>query len=142
MPTFLQNFDAIWDERKWELELGLSYFESYDFDGKSLAELGQYMRDARTFQSRAWEIHFEIMYPLLAIYLQLYGVCASNGIDPGNIAKMLQGRDHKITETDRAMWDLADEAKRLGIADIFTSNEARRRSATRSPRPAATPRCG
>ena len=84
MPRFLQNFDAIWDERKWELELGLGYFESYDFAGKSLAELGQYMRDARTFQSRAWEIHFEIMYPLLAIYLQLYGVCAENGIDPGN----------------------------------------------------------
>ena len=76
------------------------------------------------FQKRAWEIHFEIMYPLLAIYLQLYGVCASNGIDPGNIAKMLQGREHKITETDRAMWDLADEAKRLGIGDIFADNEA------------------
>ena len=73
MPRFLQNFDAIWDERKWELELGLGYFESYDFAGKSLAELGQFMRDAWTFQSRAWEIHFEIMYPLLAIYLQLYG---------------------------------------------------------------------
>ena len=59
------------------------------------------------------------MYPLLAIYLQLYGLCAGNGIDPGNIAKMLQGRDSKIMETDRAMWDLADEAKRLGIADLF-----------------------
>ena len=124
MPRFLQNFDAIWDERKWELELGLGYFESYDFAGKSLADLGQYMHDAWTFQKRAWEIHFEIMYPLLAIYLQLYGVCASNGIDPGNIAKMLQGREHKITETDRAMWDLADEAKRLGIGEIFAGNEA------------------
>ena len=59
------------------------------------------------------------MYPLLAIYLQLYGLCAGNGIDPGNIAKMLQGRDSKIMETDRAMWDLADEAKRLGIANLF-----------------------
>jgi pyruvate,water dikinase len=119
MPRFLQNFDAIWDERKWELELGLGYFEGYDFSGKSLAELGQFMRDARTFQSRAWEIHFEIMYPLLAIYLQLYGVCAENGIDPGSIAKMLQGRDSKIMETDRAMWDLVDEAKRLEITAHF-----------------------
>ena len=40
MPPFLQNFDAIWDERKWELELGLKYFETYDFAGKSLADLG------------------------------------------------------------------------------------------------------
>ncbi len=119
MPRFLQNFDAIWDERKWELELGLGYFEGYDFAGKSLAELGQFMRDARSFQKRAWEIHFEIMYPLLAIYLQLYGVCAENGIDPGSIAKMLQGRDSKIMETDRAMWDLADEAKRLEITAHF-----------------------
>jgi phosphohistidine swiveling domain-containing protein len=124
MPPFLQNFDAIWEERKWELDLGLGYFESYDFDGKSLGELGQYMLDAWSFQRRAWEIHFEIMYPLLAIYLQLYGVCASNGIDPGNIAKMLQGRDSKIMETDRAMWSLAAEAKRLGIAELFTGNEA------------------
>jgi pyruvate,water dikinase len=119
MPKFLGNFDAIWEERKWELELGLGYFESYDFQGKSLAEIGQYILDARTFNTRAWEIHFEIMYPLLAIYLQLYGLCAGNGIDPGNIAKMLQGRDSKIMETDRAMWDLADEANRLGIADLF-----------------------
>ena len=119
MPKFLGNFDAIWEERKWELELGLGYFESYDFAGKSLAEIGQYLTDARTFQTRAWEIHFEIMYPLLAIYLQLYGLCAGNGIDPGNIAKMLQGRDSKIMETDRAMWDLADEANRLGIANLF-----------------------
>jgi len=119
MPKFLGNFDAIWEERKWELEVGLGYFESYDFAGKSLADIGQYIEDAFTFQNRAWEIHFEIMYPLLAIYLQLYGVCAGNGIDPGNIAKMLQGRDSKIMETDRAMWDLADEAKRLGIVDLF-----------------------
>ena len=141
MPRFLQNFDAIWDERKWELELGLGYFESYDFAGKSLAELGQFMRDARTFQSRAWEIHFEIMYPLLAIYLQLYGVCAENGIDPGYDRQDAAGPRLKIMETDRAMWDLADEAKRLDIAAHFDAR-TRRRSVARSPPPAATPRCG
>ncbi|HEY0518947.1 MAG TPA: PEP-utilizing enzyme [Ilumatobacteraceae bacterium] len=129
MPRFLGNFDAIWEERKWELELGLGYFESYDFAGKSLAEIGQYITDARTFNTRAWEIHFEIMYPLLAIYLQLYGLCAGNGIDPGNIAKMLQGRDSKIMETDRAMWDLADEAKRLGIVEHFDNEPDKIRTA-------------
>ena len=124
MPPFLMNFESIWDERKWELDLGLGYFECYEFDGKSMGQLGQYMLDATRFQQRAWEIHFEIMYPLLAIYLQLYGVCAANGIDPANIAKMLQGREHKITETDRAMWDLVDEARRLDIGAIFAANEA------------------
>jgi phosphohistidine swiveling domain-containing protein len=121
MPRFLQNFDTIWEERKWELELGIRDFESRDFEGKSLAELGQCLADARSFHRRAWEIHFEIMYPLLAIYLQLYGLCASNGIDPGNISKFLQGRDSKIMETDRAMWDLVAEARRLGIAGLFAT---------------------
>jgi pyruvate,water dikinase len=87
------------------------------------------MHDAFYFQQRTWEIHFELMYPLLAIYLQLYGLCAGNGIDPGNIAKMLQGRDSKIMETDRAMWDLADEAKRLGIAEHFDHEPSEIRSA-------------
>ncbi len=129
MPKFLGNFEAIWEERKWELDLGLQYFESYDFAGKSLAEIGQYTTDARTFNQRAWEIHFEIMYPLLAIYLQLYGLCAGNGIDPANIAKMLQGRDSKIMETDRAMWDLVDEARRLGIQEHFDHEPTQIRSA-------------
>ena len=119
MPKFLASFEATWEERKWELELGLNHFESYDFNGRSLADIGQYMHDAFVFQMRSWEIHFELMYPLLAIYLQLYGLCAGNGIDPGAIAKMLQGRDSKIMETDRAMWGLVDEAKRLGVTEHF-----------------------
>src|SRR4029450_1994251 len=49
MPSFLQRFDAIWDERKWELELGLHHFETYDFQGKSLEDIGQYLADARSF---------------------------------------------------------------------------------------------
>lgn len=123
LPRFLQNFEAIWEERKWELQLGLDYFEGYDFAGKSLADIGQYMVDARTFHRRAWEIHFELMYPLLAIYLQLYGLCAQNGIDTGDISKMLQGRDSRIMQNDRAMWDLVAKAKQLGIADVFASSE-------------------
>ena len=119
MPSFLQNFDSIWEARKWELELGLTHFESYDFAGKSLADIGQFMVDARTFHKRAWEIHFELMYPLLGIYLELYGLCASNGIDPGQVAKFFQGRDSKIMENDRAMWDLVGEAQRLGVTEHF-----------------------
>jgi phosphohistidine swiveling domain-containing protein len=129
MPKFLATFDATWKERIWELELGLNYFESYDFNGKGLADLGMYMHDATTFSQRAWEIHFELMYPLLAIYLQLYGLCAGNGIDPGEISKMLQGRDSKIMETDRKMWDLADRAKALGIQAHFQHEPADIRAA-------------
>ena len=125
LPPFLQNFDAIWEERKWELELGLSHFESYDFAGKSLADIGQYIVDARTFQRRAWEIHFELMYPLLGIYLEMYGLCANNGIDPGGVAKFFQGRDSRIMENDRLMWHLVAEAKRLGVTNHFETDPSK-----------------
>jgi pyruvate,water dikinase len=119
MPNFLGNFDAIWEEAKWELDLGLNYFENYDFAGKSMADIGQYVTDARNFHKRAWEIHFELMYPLIGIYLELYGHCAENGVDPTQVSKFLAGRDSKIMETDRAMWGLVDRANALGIASHF-----------------------
>ena len=122
LPGFVRDFDATWEERKWELQLALGYFESYDFAGRSLAEIGQYLTDARAFQRRAWEIHFELMYPLLANYLRLYELCSQNDIDPAIVAKFLQGRDSRIMETDRAMWDLVAAARRLGIAELFDTD--------------------
>ena len=76
LPKFLQNFKEIWADRVWEMELALEHFEKYDFQGKNLEHIRQYIVDARYFQRRAWEIHFEMMYPLLANYLGFYGVCS------------------------------------------------------------------
>jgi pyruvate,water dikinase len=124
LPPFLQNFDAIWNKRVWELELGLNHFETFDFDGKSIGEIGQNLIDARTFQRRAWEIHFEMMYPLLANYLGFYGICSEYSIDPGEISKFLQGYDTKILECDRELWRLTAEAKEMNLVDVFASTEA------------------
>ena len=118
-----------------------SYFESYDFAGKSLADIGQFITDARTFHRRAWEIHFELMYPLLGIYLQLYGLCASNGIDPGQRVEVLPGprlaRSWRPTGRCGTWWPRPG-----GSASPTSSTPSPSRSATASPRPAATRRCG
>lgn len=119
LPRFLTNFSDIWAESVLELESGLQYFERYDFKGRSLDELGQYVVDARRFHKRAWEIHFEIMYPLLANFLGLYGVATNVGIDPAQVSKFLQGEDTKIMEVDRRLWDLAAEARRLRLDGVF-----------------------
>ena len=123
LPAFLQNFDQIWANRVWELETGLKYFESYDFAGKSVAQLGQNLVDARAFHKRAWEIHFEIMYPQLANYLGFYGLCAELKIDPGEISKFLQGYDTKILACDRELWRVTREARSAGLKDLFARTE-------------------
>jgi pyruvate,water dikinase len=123
LPGFLERFPEIWNDRVWELETGLRYFENYDASGRSLAELGQLLKDARAFHKRAWEIHFEMMYPLLANYLGFYGVCTELGIDPGQISKFLQGYDTKILQCDRELWKLTAAARDAGLSDVFSRTE-------------------
>jgi phosphohistidine swiveling domain-containing protein len=136
LPKFLQNFDEIWNNRVWELELGLKHFENYEFSGKKLEDIAQYLIDARTFQKRAWEIHFEMMYPLLANYLGFYGICSEFNIDPGEISKFLQGYDTKILECDRELWKLTASAREDGIEDLFAQNEPEvlKRALSQDPR--------
>ncbi|MBR0896769.1 hypothetical protein JQ616_17535 [Bradyrhizobium tropiciagri] len=111
LPPFLKNFPQIWADCVEELESGSRYFEAYDTNGKTLVELGQFLIDARSFHKRAWEIHFGIMYPLLANYLGFYGLCGELKIAPGEIAKFLQGYDTKMMECDRVLWQLAKAAR-------------------------------
>ena len=121
LPGFLGNFKEIWAQRVVELERGLGHFENFVFAGKSLDELGGHLRDARIFQRRAWEIHFEMMYPLLANYVGFYGACTELGIDTAEISKFLQGYDTKILETDRELWKLTALARAPEIAAIFAA---------------------
>lgn len=123
LPAFLNDFEGIWQRRVEEVTAALEHFENYVFAGKSLAELGQNLRDARTFQRRAFEIHFEIMYPLLANYLGFYGACTEFGIDTSEISKFLQGYDTKILETDRELWKLTTSARAPEIASVFAATE-------------------
>ncbi|MDQ1568697.1 MAG: pyruvate, water dikinase, partial [Actinomycetota bacterium] len=115
LPRFLDGFAELWASRVWELETGLAHFEQYDLTGRSLDELGHYLRDARSFHRRAWEIHFEVMYPLLANYIGFRALCGDLGIDPGQISKFLQGYDTKILECDRELWTLTAAARQAGL---------------------------
>ena len=121
LPVFLEHFDDVWASRVWELEGALAYFETYDFAGRSLDELAEHLRDARAFHRRAWEIHFEVMYPLLANYVGFHGLCSELGIDPGEISKFLQGYDTKILECDRELWNLTAAARRARLEGIFAA---------------------
>ncbi len=123
LPNFLQNFDSIWAERRDEVERGWQHFVALDTESMSLPELSMMLKEARAFHKRAFEIHFEIMYPLLVNYLGFYGMCAEMGLDVSQIGKFLQGYDTKIMETDRELWKLTRAAKQAGLADVFARTE-------------------
>ena len=95
LPAFLERFEQTWADRVVELESGLRYFESNDRSLDSPETIGQYFSDAQVFFRRAWEIHFEMMYPLLATYVGFHGLCTQLGLDPSQISTFLQGTDSK-----------------------------------------------
>ena len=103
---------------------GLAHFEDDEHVLDSPAEIGAYFADAQAFFKRAWEIHFEMMYPLLAAYVGFYGLCQQLGLDPGEISKFLQGEDSKIMEVDRQLWELTSAARRAGLTELFEATPA------------------
>jgi phosphohistidine swiveling domain-containing protein len=119
LPPFLQDFPAIWDERRDEIVKGLRYLETYDLACKSPAQIWQFMVDARAFHVRAWEIHFDLMYPLTANYLGFYGLCKELGIAPPDIPKFLQGYETQPMKSDRAMWQLASSARGTQVQKLI-----------------------
>jgi phosphohistidine swiveling domain-containing protein len=119
LQPFLKNFPAIWDERRGELVKGLRHLETYNLSGKSPPEIWQFMVDARAFHVRAWEIHFDLMYPLTANYLGFYGLCKELGIAAADIPKFLQGYETQPMKSDRVMWQLANSARGTAVHKII-----------------------
>jgi phosphohistidine swiveling domain-containing protein len=138
LPPFLQNFPAIWDERRNEIVKSLRHLETYDLSGKSPREIWQYMVDARAFHVRAWEIHFDLMYPLTANYLGFYGLCKELGIGAPDIPKFLQGYETQPMKSDRAMWQLANAARGAQVQKIIADTASGGIYKTLKSAPAAT----
>ena len=105
LPHFLQNYRSIWEGGRDELESTWQYFRGVDFAGTP--DLTDLLTKGRRYHKRAMEIHFGVMYPMLANFLGFYGACADMGINPNEIGKFLQGEDTKIMETDREVYRLA-----------------------------------
>ncbi len=124
LGEFLANFDEIWASRRDEVERGWQHFVTMDPSSMSLPDLSTMLKEARAYHKRAFEIHFEIMYPLLVNYLGFYGMCAEMGLDVSQIGKFLQGYDTKIMETDRELWKLTRAAKQGGLAEVFATTPA------------------
>ena len=123
LPHFLQNYRAIWEAGRDELEATWDYFQGVDFASVPTADLGGLIQQGRRYHKRAMEIHFDVMYPMLVNFLGFYGACAELGIDTNLVGKFLQGEDTKIMELDRELYGLAVKARNAGLAQLFADNE-------------------
>ncbi|MDP7704808.1 PEP-utilizing enzyme [Mycobacterium sp. TY815] len=130
LPGFLDRFDLIWRQRRSEIEIGWQALRSRDVSALSDEELAMMLVEARTYYRRLFEIHFEMMYPLISNYLGFRGVCRELGIETATVAKFLQGYETKISETDRALWKLAADARSGGVEPMFAATPTHELAAT------------
>jgi phosphohistidine swiveling domain-containing protein len=124
LPGLLRDFGPSWGRMREEIDQGWDYFRSVDHSALSLADLRENLIQSRRYLKRTAEIHFQVMYPLLANYAGFYGMCTGLGLDPGQIGRFLQGYDTKIMETDRELWRLTTAARSAGLESVFAGHEA------------------
>jgi pyruvate,water dikinase len=98
-----------------EIKQYLTQWRGFDLAGASMPELIEHFDRTVERATRIWEIHFEVVLPMLLamsmfsdLYRDLFG--DANALDA---YRLLQGFDNKSLETDRALWRLSRRARAL-----------------------------
>jgi pyruvate,water dikinase len=124
LPNFLADFGATWQRRRDEIDREWQHLRAVDLQRADRPGLAAMLHRARAFHRRAFEIHFEMMYPLLATYLGFSGMCGRLGISSAEVGRFVQGYDTRIMAADRGLWRLTDAARAAGLAPTFAATSA------------------
>lgn len=130
LPVMGDHMDNL--RRRWDTEYLPAVqrltdeMEALDFSGDALSARASLDR-LIAIQIDTWRIHFLVVFPKLAagerfsdIYTQVTGT--TEEMQP---YRCLQGIPNKSLEADRALWDLAQQAKGIpGVADALAAGTA------------------
>ena len=86
----------------------------YPYDAASTTALAEFLDEVLVIRTRAWEIHFLALFPVMGPTLEFPRIYEETfGKPPNNEhLQMLQGFPNKSVEAGQALYDLAQEAKR------------------------------
>lgn len=107
------RLQELWTE-EWlpEVKSHLAYWEAFDLESASMAELLEHLDETVSRHKRVWQIHFLQTFPVyMAIdeFDELYSDLFGN--DKGLEAyRLLQGFENKTVEIGRTLWQLSREA--------------------------------
>lgn len=127
------TFPALWSAQCQELEDDYAALRSVDLEQASEAVLTATFDHAVAHFGRAWEIHFEVMYRLLAVVEVFRTACRGLGIDDASSADLLSSGDTAIQRADVALRALAEQAKAAGLRPLFDRRQGLLRALERDP---------
>lgn len=134
---YVAGFDAEWGRRSDDLLSELQPVETRrltDLDDHALAST---YAEAKTVFSRAWELHFDVMYRLLSVHTVFEDLCDEVGVDSTRVLNAVPPRPSKISDATDALFRLAERAA-AELSDLFATSSGpdlmRRLDASRAGR--------
>lgn len=115
----MEHWDEYYNGYIDEVKASLATLSAVDADRLTNAHLLDYLRKSEEINRRNWEIHFILMYPADAIYLEFEQFCKERGVDEQGFVPMLSGFQSKPAETDEELWGLARDAQAKGLEPLF-----------------------
>ncbi len=119
VTAYPDGFQARWRAHVDRLDTEYAALAAIDLHRASRAELHRKFDAAVAHYGRAWEVHFEVMYPMLAVAERFRTVCRSLGIGDTESADLLSSGDSAIRRTDVALRALAERVSDLGLQGLF-----------------------
>jgi phosphohistidine swiveling domain-containing protein len=130
---YIENFDAVWEERKAELmkayqelkqRYGLKKYE--DIKKLSNIDLLDLFDDYMQVDRLQWGIHFELMMPafyLFGLFDQMCRELLGFGHTDPMFARLMAGFDSMLFQFNKEIWRLGNRATELGLDKIFQTTE-------------------
>ena len=116
--------ETFWHYMNNELLAQFEKMDAYRQNGFTLAEAKDILIELYAFYKRAWEIHFEVVMPRGSLGLALEDAYQKLTGDKNTtiVYDFVEGVMNKSTETDRAVWQLADSIKKSeALTNLFAT---------------------
>ncbi|MDP6841503.1 MAG: PEP-utilizing enzyme [Rhodospirillales bacterium] len=120
----IDNWDEYYQKYIDEIVANIDALELDKADSLSTPELLENLKKSEQMNRRAWEIHFILMYPADALYLEFEAYCKELGIEEKDFVTLLKGFDSMPAKTDEELWNLAKIADANGLREIFVDTPA------------------
>lgn len=116
--------ETFWHYMNNELMTQFEKMDAYRQNGFTLTEAKDMLIELYAFYKRAWEIHFEVVMPRGSLGLALEDAYQKLTGDKNTtiVYDFVEGVMNKSTETDRAVWQLADSIKKSeALTNLFAT---------------------
>ena len=122
LRPYIEDFDGLWAGYRDELVAKYKPLQEADLDAMSNMELKEQFKTTMEVYRRQWEIHWVMFYVAMICWAMFQETCMNRfGIDQASpqFQDATRGFDNKAFQMDKSQWELAQDAKKKGLADIF-----------------------